>query len=681
MMLKQTLSWLLLVPLSLLSIELDVIEVNSNASSEDSSYNDVFSKPDYLQTPQYVPAMPSQKRMSKEEAMFIPGGQGDPVKAIQALSGVTSVGDISGELFIYGSKPEETLTTINHLPIGYLYHMGGLHSVIAPEAIDQIDAYLAGFDVTYGNAMGGVIDITPAYPDDDLSGYGHVGLYDASAGINVALSDEVGFYFGARRSYFDLLLGAVGKATGTIDEDTNTTYTEFPNYYDITFMGSYVPNDNNIYSLELISADDALEIATFGNTVKDPEANGDIQSHRGFTTVGVRHQSFYDNYESNTLAYYKYSVARVKFFDGYFVDVDSHETGLYHQSSYTYENHKFVAGVEFQHIETPLDLNITQLPSTSKPGFDLTTEPIYQVKEDIKANAATLFLEDIYQPTSSIVIRPGLRFAYSDYKNYGGYVDPRLSMLYAPNPEDTYSFATGLYTQTPNGTKTVEGIGNPDLGYERAMHYVLHYDKKLQKWGDFSVDAFYKDYLDLVVDANQSLYLNGGEGYAYGLDTNYKLRYEDYYAYVAYTYIRSKRQLNAESATLERFYGEIPHTFQAIGGMRFWKNWLLSSRLNYHSGAPYTAVIGTKTEGGTGRVLPIYETPNSSRLPDYFSLNIKIAQEFKFASESSLEWSFELMNLTNHENISGIRYDDNYEEVGYYKQLPFLPWFDVTYRF
>ena len=669
---------------ALLGVELDIIEVNSNAYQEnDDAFKDVFKAPEYFETPQYIPAMPSQKRMTKEEAMFIPGGQGDPIKALQALSGVTALGDLSGELFIYGSKPEETLTTINHLPLGYLYHMGGLHSVIGPEAIEQIDAYLAGFDVTYGNAMGGVIDITPAYPEGDLHGYGHVGLYDASAGITVPLSDEVSFYFGARRSYFDLLLGAVGKATGTIDEDTNTTYTEFPNYYDLTFMGDYIPNDNNIYSLELISADDALEISTFANEVKDPEANGQIKSHRGFTTVGLRHQSFYGNYESNTLLYYKYATARVKLFDGYFVDVDSHESGLYHQSSYSYNNHRFVAGVELQHLETPIDLNISELPPAGTPGFDFTNADKYRVQEDIVANAATLFVEDIYYLSSNIIIRPGLRFSYSDYKSYGGYVDPRLSFLYAPTNEDTISFSTGFYTQAPTGVKTIEKLGNPEIGYERAIHYVLHYDKKLQSRGGFSIDGFYKDYVDLVVDDNQSKYLNGGQGYAYGIDTNYKLRYKNYYVYAAYTYIRSKRQLNTENTSLERFYGEIPHTLQLIGGVRLWQNWLFSTRLNYHSGAPYTKVVGTYSNPAdpTNRILPIYETPNSSRLPDYFSLNLKMAQQISFSGGSKLEWSFEIMNVTNHDNVSGITYDDNYNEIGYYKQLPLLPWFDLTYYF
>ena len=72
---------------------------------------------------------------------------------------------------------------------------------------------------------------------------------------------------------------------------------------------------------------------------------------------------------------------------------------------------------------------------------------------------------------------------------------------------------------------------------------------------------------------------------------------------------------------------------------------------------------------------------NGERLPDYFTLNVKIAQQIELTQSRSVEWSFEIMNLTNNENVSGINYDDEWNEIGYKTQLPILPWFDVTYRF
>ncbi len=667
--------------------DLGVLEVEGGAGVEveQNAFESVFEEPEYEESSEYVPSMPAQKRMTKEEAMFIPGVQGDPIKAIQSLSGVTSLGDASGELFIYGSKPEETLTTINHLPIGYLFHMGGLHSVIAPGALGQIDAYLAGFDATYGNAMGGVINITPEYPKDEISGYGHVGIFDSSAGINVGVTDEVSFYLGARRSYFDLALAAIGKSTGLLDEDTNTSYTEFPNYYDITFIGAYQPNANNIYSLEIITADDSLEIASYANEVKDPDAVGQIKAHTSFTTVGARHQGYYGDYESNTVVYNLHTQVRLNLFnEGYFVDQDSDETGLFHQSSYTIDNHKIVGGLEYQHFYTPLDIYAPGPPSRDNPDNDLTSATPVRIDRTIRVNAATLFLEDIYEVSENLLLRYGGRLAYSNYQDFGGYVDPRFSALYRIDEVNELSLSTGIYSQVPDGTKTTEELGNTEAGYERATHLVLHYGNSYFENTTIGIDPYYKDYFDLLIDDNVTTYANGGKGYAYGIDMNIKMRLDQYYLYGAYTYLKANRQLSQQDETLQTFYAEVPHTAQVIAGMKFWDNWAFSTRVHYHSGAPYTKVEGTYIDNSdptAPRVRPIYGESYAARLPDYFSLNVKIAQQIKFASSQELEWSFEIQNLTNHENITGIDYDDNYEVSGTSKSLPLLPWFDVTYRF
>ncbi|MCW8837355.1 MAG: TonB-dependent receptor plug domain-containing protein [Thiovulaceae bacterium] len=666
---------------NIIAADLGVIEINADAqeSSDKEVFTDAFGEVEYFESSEHVNSMPAQKRLSTDEAMFIPGVQGDPIKAVQSLSGVTSTSDASGEIFIYGSKPEESLTMINHLPIGYLFHMGGLHSVLSPDSIDQIDAYMAGFDATYGNAMGGVINVTPKYPDDIYHGYGHVGIYDASAGVNVPLNKNVSFYLGARRSYFDLALAAVGKSTGTLDEDTNTTYTEFPNYYDITFFMKYQHDENNLFSLELISAHDALDIYSQRNKEKDPEAVGQLKAEFGFTTLGLRHQGYYNNYETNSLFYYKHDKYRTKFYDGYFVNLTEDEYGVFHQSSYELSNHKLVVGFEARRFFLPLDFNISKVNTQENPDFDFTTATKYNKNLDIDATYTVLFLEDIYSISDNLVLKYGLRASKTTYNDMGSYIDPRVSVLYKLNDTNNLSFATGTYTQMPQGYKTVEGIGNPNSDYERAEHYLIHYDNNSFKNLNSSIDIFYKNYKDLLIDDNASIYLNNGDGYAYGLDANLKYKSDKYFAFLAYTYLRSKRETNTLNEKLYRFYGEIPHTLQLIGGMKIGDSWALSTRLNYHSGKPYTKVIGTYLDAG--RVRPIYEEPFSSRLPTYFSLNIKIAQEQKLEKNSSFEWSFEIMNITNHDNISAITYDDNYNQDGVSKGLPLLPWIDLTYKF
>ena len=669
---------LFLASLSLVAKDLGVIDVtdSSYTNKEQESFSDVFRDVEYFENVEHVNSMPAQKRLSSDEAMFIPGVQGDPIKAVKSLSGITSISDASGELFIYGSKPEESLTTINHLPIGYLFHMGGLHSVIAPDAIDQIDAYMAGFDVTYGDAMGGVINVTPKYPKNEFSGYGHLGLYDASAGVNVAVNKDVSFYLGARRSYFDLLL----PKTGDLDDDGEVTYTEFPNYYDLTFIGTFKYDDTNFFSLEIISAADSLDIYSETNKVKDPDATGQVKSDFGFTTIGLRHQGYFENYETNTLIYNKKENYKTKLFDDFYIDLDQDEYGLFHQSSYFLNDHTLIAGIELQKYYLPTDFNIPKTQSDENPDTDITSSPVVSGKLDISLLNSSVFLQDIYAINDHFKLKYGVRFSSSSYENLGSYTDPRISLLYKVDEKNNISFAIGKYTQMPVGYKLTKELGNKNAEFERAHHYLVHYDNSFIDGVDFNIDLFYKKYDNLLIDDNASNFLNDGEGHSYGFDTNIKYKSDKYFAFLAYTYLRSQREINTKYGDeLFRFYGEVPHTLQIIGGMKLWGDFALSTRLNYHSGKPYTKIIGTYDDNG--RIRPIYENPYNSRLPDYFSLNVKIAQELKFANNNSLEWSFEIMNITNHDNIASIEYDDNYNSEGKNKGLPLLPWFDLTYRF
>ena len=161
------------------------------------------------------------------------------------------------------------------------------------------------------------------------------------------------------------------------------------------------------------------------------------------------------------------------------------------------------------------------------------------------------------------------------------------------------------------------------------------------------------------------------------------MQLEEYFIYAGYTYVDAKRTLDKSSEILRTFYGEIPHTLQLVGGVKFWDNWSFSSRIDYHSGTPFTKVeevLIDNTNPSNPRYIPIFSDPLAARLSDYFSLNLKISQLMRLGKKQSLEWSFEIMNATNHDNVISARYGQGYVPT-YALQLPLLPWFDLTYRF
>lgn len=649
----------------------------------------IFAPQDYLESQTYLQAAPSQKRLTITEAMSIPGIQGDPIKALKVLAGVTPAGS-NGSLIVHAAKSSETLATLNHLPLGYLFHFNGLHSVISPEATEQLDLYLGAFDNTYNAATGGILDITPKYPMGDNSGFVHVGLFDSSFGLDLAITDATSLYVGARRSYFDLLLPLFTKgAFKSPDSNTSVDFTQFPAYWDTTLLLSHIVG-NNQFSYEMVIASDEMKMIVDGN-VKDPKANGDLDIAKGFATHGLRWKYEDDAYKANSLLYYLYTYNRINVFTQT-VDANVHYGGFKHISTFELDKHQFTAGVDAQLYYIPVDLNISKPPASDQPRSKFTDAPVFNVNQTLKIGILTTFAQDVYSFAPNWKLRYGLSYAYSTFGNLKHNVDPRAAIIYALTPNDEFSLAGGAYTQAPVGTTIMDTIGNPDLLFEHAYHINAHYKHTFDEGHYFEIEPYYKRYEQLAINDTTNTpsknYLSVGKGTAKGVDLTYKLQSDELYILGSYTWVSSFRQLDSADSTLYPFSQEIPHTLNLVGSYKLSDNWSLSGLLTLKSGARYTPVVGaTKkiyVDSNTSYYSPIYGEKWSKQLAPYFTLNLKAAYTQELSKDQRIEYSFEIMNITNNQNQLGVQYEDdysNYDNPTYRMDLPLLPWFDITYHF
>jgi len=98
-----------------------------------------------------------------ERLLSIAGAATDPLQAIYALPGVTfsSGGDGPGasEPVIRGSAPQDNAYFIELIPASYIFHLFG-NSIFEKHIISAFDLYPAAFSSKYGNATGGIIDVT-----------------------------------------------------------------------------------------------------------------------------------------------------------------------------------------------------------------------------------------------------------------------------------------------------------------------------------------------------------------------------------------------------------------------------------------------------------------------------------------------------------------------------------------
>jgi len=676
---------ILIVPFRLIAETVILETINVNAQEEDEvrekKEDIVFQKEGYMKS------APMQQQLTTKQALKIAGTNGDVVKAIKTFAGVVSTNNDNGsEIFIHGSKPRETLFTLNHLPLGYLFHLGGLHSVIAPEMVEQMDAYLGGFDVTYG-AMGAVVDISPKYPTGSKKGRLHIGLYDADFAYDASLGENTSLFIGARRSYFDLIATKVMDELDKDDEDPEkkTTFKVFPRFYDGQFILTHNIG-NNIFSIEALISQDELKIRDTFNKDKDPKATGKIESKVFTHTVGLRWLYLGDDFSSNTLIYRKYIKNKLNLFeDNYFVDTSNTEYGLYNENTWHLKNHTLTFGVDITQDISPVKIHITD-PTTSDFDAPLTLREVRNLNKTFRAKEIKVFAQDIWDITANDHFRYGLRAWKMDFQKFDSTIDPRVAYVHDFKDDLSVSMAIGKYSQFPNTLSVIPQFGNEQIDtFEFSNHYTMSFAKKFSNGSSLVIEPYFKTFENLTINDEITQYEAIGKGEAYGVDITYKQQVNNFNFILAYTFVKAKRQIDTNSKKQHRFVGDIPHTLQMIGSYDFANDWSLSGYFKYNQGKPYTPIVERKNYTYKGKIYvePIYGTPYSKRLPDNYDLDIQIAKTIHYESGESLEFSVELLNLTAliKPNISSIKYDDNYEEDGEVEQLGFLPAIHMTYRF
>ena len=671
---------LFLIPLFLLaeSIELDKVEVKATSSDDESDF--IIEKEGFMRS------APMQKQITLKQALQIAGTNGDPLKALKSFAGIVSTSnDNSSELYIHGSKPRETRFSINHLPIGYLFHLGGLYSVIAPEMTGQIDAYLGGFDVSY-TAMGAVVDITPKYPTGSNMSRVHIGMYDADFAIDRKLGENTNLFIGARRSYFDLI---AKKVMDELDKDKDDdskklTFTLFPQFYDGQMILSHTSGDS-IFSLEALVSKDELKLYDTREKDKDPVAVGKINSKVSANTIGARWVYMGENFSSNSLIYRLRTNEKLELYQDFFLNTKDTEIGLYTETVFKLKDHEPMVGFELRRVKAPLDTHIISPPFNDYED-PVTKKEVITTKKTFDAKNYTVFAQDIWSITSNNRFRYGVRAWKTDFQEFNTGIDPRVAFVSDIDRSLTISAAVGKYSQLPQTVFMIEGFGNDKIDtYEFSNHYTLSFQKRFLNNSSLVIEPYYKEFKNLAIEDEVLKYKAVGEGKAYGLDVTYKKNIKNFNIVVAYTFVKAKRELNTNSNKQYRFEGDIPHILQINTNYRFDSGWRVSGFFKYNSGAPYTPIIGTSDYTYEGKTYkkPIYGTPYSARLDSSIDLDIQIGKTSKFANNRSLEFAVELMNITSlfRKNIAGISYDDNYEEDDKYYQMGFLPAFHLTYRF
>lgn len=619
----------------------------------------------------------SKQVLSGAELKRVPGAGGDPMRALQALPGVVATSDSEAAPAIRGSRPGDNLYYIDFLPVGYVFHMGGYLSTVHSELVQQFEMHTGAFGPEFGDVNGGIVDIRLRAPRKDRTGGKlSTGLLGADLLVEGPVSPSQSFYFAAKQSYMDLLIRKPQK-----DEDSGVIY-NMPRFSDYQARYLWTLQPGQELSFHALGARDAFKFSLGASDIlgqQEPALVGNSRSKESSHTEAVVWDARFSPELSNKLALGQLSTGS----DGQIgsavnANIKGTQTFLREQMRLRLgDSHELSAGGMLSSYSYRLDLDLLNARCTEfDPQCDLSSADRKRYKDEIRFNYANLFLKDRWQLGEQFAATLGVHYTRDSYlrKNY---VEPRLGLEWRALPNTTISLAWGEHNQPPEGPQVLRELGNPALLHMRSRQSVLGVQQTLAEGWSWKAELYDKRQRDFIVAEPLLNYVNGGSGNARGLELFIKKdavnsRFSGW-ASVSLSKARRRNDLSGQQFVFE--YDQ-PAVVHLVGNYDYSERWRFGAKWSYHSGNRYTPVVGTG-HYPDGRVKPLYASLNSSRLPAYHRLDLRVDQK----SSDRLSFYYELINAYAHKNISGYSYNADYSRRKAVSELGLMPNVGLEYKF
>ncbi len=646
----------------------------------------------------------SKLTLSSAELIKAAGSGGDPLKAITTLPGIVAVSEGSAEVYMRGSNGNDNITWVNNVPVGYLYHFGGLQSTINPALIEDINVFLGGFPVQYGDALGGVVDAKLRPPKNDRMHYKFDISTITSSFLVEGPAGETGddsFFIAGRRSYLDLILSpsaATDFFADDDDEDDPDRILLVPRFYD--FQALYRRQlDNGYLDGYVFSASDELKMELRSSARSDPQLAGELSQKIAYQTTGLTWQQRWNSQWDSlaTLAYIHEKrstrIGRDEQGEPFFARTEENQIYLQPELRWQIqEKSQLSFGLSSTYTTIPVDVYAPRRCTENDFNCDFTSQKKYRLNKTLNGSEISPYIKYRQQWTDRLTTRLGLR--HTNIEVTGGFhahqLSPRATLEYQLTPDTLLMATWGQYIQMPQGVEVVESFGNPALLMTEAEHRILGIEHQITPLYSVKAEVYHKPMKNLIIALDENdppdNYANQGTGEAYGFDLFIKRTpSQGKIGWLSLSWAKSRRTNDITGITRD-FSGDQPLTFIAVWGQPFggsWKRWDWSIK---DSGRPYTAVIDRNREipnDPTSRWIATYGKHNAERLPTYYKVDLRIGREV-LLRESRLTFYLDLQNVTFAKNIVEYDYGNEYEKIDNPSEvtgISFFPFFGVELEF
>lgn len=626
-----------------------------------------------------------------ERARKVAGTQGDVLKVVQNLPGVSRPPVASGQIVVWGSAPRDTRVYVDGVDIPALYHGSGLRGTINSDLVSSIDLVPGAFGAEYGRGLGGLVRVETRQLPRGTHGYVDVDTLDGSAMVSTELGERVRIAGALRYGWIDRVFEAVSS------RDIGDTF-PLPRYGDAQIKATVDLRAREAVDVVLLGSTDALD-----RTVASPDpakvrrestANDFWRAYARYTSVSASGDTTtiftpFVGQDRSSLESRFGAVPAV-------LAIDADRYGLRTSTRTRVAKHvTVVAGLDTLGTASRLrrqgsvtlppregDIAVFGQPPGDEVAYDAWSTHVLDVAPhayaDVRLGPVTVtpgvrfdaFLIEGSRKTPKLGPTPSIGFSRLETA-----FAPRASARWDALPRLSFNAAYGQYHQAPEPEDLSAVFGTPDLALSRATHVTVGESLKITESLSADVVAFRKTMRDLVVRSRLSNPLlaraltQNGEGESYGVQ--FLVRQElwhGFFGWVSYAVSKSRRRFDGDE-DWRAFDFDQPHVLSVVAFQELGP-WGIGARFRYGSGNPRTPVVGSVYDARSDRYDPVFGPQNGTRIPAFWQFDLRVERSFRLSEATRMLAYADVQNLTNRHNAEELVYSGDFRERGIIRGLP-----------
>ena len=673
-------------------------------------------------------AVNSAQQFNVETIERFSGGRRDLARLARSYAGVLNTDDSRNDILVRGNSPSGVLWRLEGVPIPNPNHFavagttGGPVSALNINLLKTSNFLRGAFPAEYGDVTSGVFDVyfrSGNFDRTEITAQMH-----ATGGVELEIEGPL--QKGQNRSYLVSYRYAL-TSLNIIPIGTNA----IPNYQDLSFkldLGKMAGGQIALFGILGKS-----DIAFLSNETDEDDIfanpNEDLYSDSELGVLGLTHKAYLNEktYLRSTLAFTGNSN---------YVNQDNYlrmdgNTRKFNALQVKDENRSFkIATVINSKVNSKLTVNsgllLTQNNTLSQVlnRDNLEPDEITDIDQDGLPDFRTiadfdgsyqqlqLYGQMKYRFSEQWDLHLGLHSQYFSL-NKNQTFEPRGGISWSPNDTHRLSASFGKQTQTQqlpilfftsyNRDADSYTASNLDLDNSSSYHYILAHKWNIHPQWAFQTELYYQALEDIAVEAFPSSYsalneganfrfsrrgdlVNAGSGTNYGIEMTLERYFnKNYYllfsaSSFASTYTASDG-IERNTAFNNRYVynalagKEFPFQLKE-GASRF--SFFINSKVTGAGGGYYTPIDLAATIANNGT--EVYDEQNAfgERYSDYFRWDVKLGLRSQGKRKISQEWSVDLLNITNRENLFIRRFNEVNNQINDVNQLGFF--LDILYK-